>query len=374
MLYTHTTHRLFPLKTSSQTGAELTEISSMVSGEDREKTSPLSTPVDSQSSSTCNSPHTAKDKGRGRHGTPASLRNGLTESLLPPSLPSPSPTPSSPSTFSLPSQDKASLSPMRLSTLKRHTGIMSSYDHVNNIDSNCNGEVSNDPCNHASNEYQEVKVKEQSTSSSDEGRDLLCMPTYMPRFLLAYTPSVSLYLHILGGVPHTCIHWVVYHTRAYTGWWYHTRAYTGWCTTHVHTLGGVPHTCIRWVVYHTRAYAGWCTTHVHTLGGVPHTCIRWVVYHTRAYAGWCTTHVHTLGGVPHTCIHWVVYHTRAYTGWCTTHVHTLGGVPHTCTHWVVYHTRAHTGWCTTHVHILGGVPHMLHVHVHIVYVFPANKS
>ena len=211
MLYTHTTHRLFPLKTSSQTGAELTEISSMVSGEDREKTSPLSTPVDSQPSSTCNSPHTAKDKGRGRHETPASLRNGLTESLLPPSLPSPSPTPSCPSPFSLPCQDKASLSPMRLSIRKKCTGIVSSYDHVNNIESNYNGEMSNNPCNHENNEYKEEKAKEQSTSSNDGGRDLLCMPTYMPRFLLAYTPPVSAYVYIqyLYTIHDTFMNWVV---------------------------------------------------------------------------------------------------------------------------------------------------------------------
>ena len=213
MLYTHTTHRLFPLKTSSQTGAELTEISSMVSGEDREKTSPLSTPIDSQPSSICNSPHTTKDKERGRHETPTSLRNGLTESLLPPSLPSPSPAPSSPSPFSLSCQDKVSLSPMRLSTLKKYTGITSSYDHVNNIESNCIGEMSNIPCNHENNEYKEEKAKEQSTSSSDEGRDLLCMPTYMPRFLLAYTPPVSAYIHCTCGCVVVYTPYMIVHTR-----------------------------------------------------------------------------------------------------------------------------------------------------------------
>lgn len=199
-LYTHTTHRLYPLKTSSQAGAELTEISSMVSGD---KTSPCSTPVDSRSTSNSNSPYTYKDKGRGQHGSSGCLRNGLTESLHSPSLPSPSPTPSSPSSFSQPCQDKNNcaslLSPLKLSSLRKRTGILSSNGHIHSgsVESRYNGEMSNDPCNNRTDElaeYEEEKPIEESVAGNDECRDLLCMPTYMPKFLLAYTPLVS-YCH-----------------------------------------------------------------------------------------------------------------------------------------------------------------------------------
>ena len=205
-LYTHTTHRLFPLKTTSQASAELTEISSMVSGEDRDRmmTTPRSTPAaDSQFTSASNSPLTSREKGRGRHGTPGSLRNGLTSSLLPPSPSSPSSSPSStsPSPFSVPCQDNPSyaLSPIKLSSLNKYTSIASSNDHTNSsVESyKCSGEVAGDPCNHTTNELinrdQDEKPRVHSvTSAGGGGRDLVCMPTYMPKFLLAYTPSVSL--------------------------------------------------------------------------------------------------------------------------------------------------------------------------------------
>ena len=193
-LYTHTTHRLFPLKTSSQTGAELTEISSMVSGD--KMSSPGSTPIDSRSTSNSNSPYAHKDKGgRGQHGAAGCLRNGLTESLHPSSLPSPSPTPSSPSSFSLPCQDKntsTSLSPLKLTSLRKRTGILSSNGHIHSgsVDSRYNGEMNNDPCNHRTNELAEYEEKPMEESVA-ESRDLLCMPTHMPQFLLAYTPPVS---------------------------------------------------------------------------------------------------------------------------------------------------------------------------------------
>ena len=206
-LYTHTTHRLFPLKTTSQASAELTEISSMVSGEDRDRmmTTPRSTPAaDSQFTSASNSPLTSREKGRGRHGTPGSLRNGLTLSLLPPSPSSPFSSPSSPSPspspFSVPCQDDASyaLSPIKLSSLNKCTSIESSNDHTNSsVEScKCSGEVAGGPCNHTTNELtnrdQDEKPRVHSVASGGGGgRDLVCMPTYMPKFLLAYTPSVS---------------------------------------------------------------------------------------------------------------------------------------------------------------------------------------
>ena len=194
-LYTHTTHRLFPLKTSSQTGAELTEISSMVSGD--KMSSPGSTPIDSRSTSNSNSPYAYRDKGgRGQHGTAGCLRNGLTDSLHPSSLPSPSPTPSSPSSLSLPCQDKntsTSLSPLKLTSLRKRTGILSSNGHIHSgsVDSRYNGEMNNDPCNHKPDELAEYEEEKPMEGSIAESRDLLCMPTHMPQFLLAYTPPVS---------------------------------------------------------------------------------------------------------------------------------------------------------------------------------------
>ena len=64
------------------------------------------------------------------------------------------------------------------------------HRHSGGVD---NGEVADNPRNHTMNELTEHREnpREQVTASNDEGRDLLCMPTYMPQFLLTYIPSVS---------------------------------------------------------------------------------------------------------------------------------------------------------------------------------------
>ena len=201
-VYTHVTHRIFPLKTSSQTGAELTEISSMVSGEDRDKTmSPMSTPHDSRSTSQSNSPYPSKERNW------SASCNGLIDSTLQMS------SLSSPFTPSLPCQDKnISISPLKLFLLRKSTGIATSNSHVNGIEdsASCNGELTDNPCNCTTNELNDEKPREQSTGSSDEGRELVCTPTHMPQFLLTYTPPVS-------GYPHTAVNMVMRPTRVHAG-------------------------------------------------------------------------------------------------------------------------------------------------------------
>ena len=201
-VYTHTTHLLFPLKTTSQTGAELTEISSMVSGEDREKSSPYSTPRESRSTpgSLSNSPlsSTARERGGRKMGANhGALRNGLTESLKnPSSCPAPS-SPTSPpfglykknSVTSLNSQRKLFPSP------GKHTGT-TSITHNGHMDNGMNeykGEIDDRPCNQSKDTEVLEGRKDQSATGSgyEEGRHLYCMPTHMPQFLLSYTPSVS---------------------------------------------------------------------------------------------------------------------------------------------------------------------------------------
>jgi DNA helicase INO80 len=208
-VYTHTTHHLFPLKTTSQTGAELTEISSMVSGEDREMLSPCSTPRESRSTpgSLSNSPlasaarqREGKKKTGGLHGA---LRNGLTES---PKCPSPCPASSSPSTPPFGKYKKNSITSSNsrtklFSSPDKHTGKTSDSvthnGHMDNGVDNTNddeGVIDERPCNQSKdNEVLEGGKEDQSAtvSACEEGRHLYCMPTHMPRFLLAYTPSVS---------------------------------------------------------------------------------------------------------------------------------------------------------------------------------------
>ena len=211
-VYTHTTHRLFPLKTSSQTGAELTEISSMVSGEERDRASPSSTTLDSRSTSLSNSPYTsgsavAELALRNKIGHGGTLQNGLTATeyslqmnsttlLPPPSLL----TYSSPSTqddTSPPSSCKPSPSPCKhSSSLKIHTGILT-RDNDFEGSSKCNGEITDNPFDHSTNKLADVvRQRERSAGSSGECRELLCVPTHMPLFLLAYAPPVSLPMYV----------------------------------------------------------------------------------------------------------------------------------------------------------------------------------
>ena len=216
-VYTHTTHHLFPLKTTSQTGAELTEISSMVSGEDREMLSPCSTPRESRSTpgSLSNSPlasaarqREGKKNAGGRHGA---LRNGLTESLK---SPSPCPASSSPSAPPFGKCKKNSITSSNsrtklFSSPDKHTGKTSdSVTHNGHMDNGVDdtnddeGVIDERPCNKSKdNEVLEGGKDDQSATvrACKEGRHLYCMPTHMPLFLLAYTPSVS---YIASVLPH----------------------------------------------------------------------------------------------------------------------------------------------------------------------------
>ncbi|CAI8042522.1 Chromatin-remodeling ATPase INO80, partial [Geodia barretti] len=212
-VYTHTTHHLFPLKTTSQTGAELTEISSMVSGEDREMLSPCSTPRESRSTpgSLSNSPlasaarqREGKKNAGGRHGA---LRNGLTESLK---SPSPCPASSSPSAPPFGKYKKNSITSSNsrtklFSSPDKHTGKTSdSVTHNGHMDNGVDdtnddeGVIDERPCNKSKdNEVLEGGKDDQSATvrACKEGRHLYCMPTHMPLFLLAYTPSVAVPLN-----------------------------------------------------------------------------------------------------------------------------------------------------------------------------------
>ena len=219
-VYTHTTHRLFPLKTSSQAGAELTEISSTVSGEDRES---CSTPLDTRSTpaSVSNSPlHTITNTsapgasggsgalgGSGAVGGSGTLgavggrdkwqkpvhRNGLTESLQTPS-PSSSSCLLRQNSLSSLSRTKLSSSPTRHAT----GSTVTQNGHMDDGVEEDEGEIEGRPCNQTTNELlegprKEVKDKSATDAGCSEGRHLYCVPTHMPRFLLAYTPSVSMY-------------------------------------------------------------------------------------------------------------------------------------------------------------------------------------
>ena len=54
-----------------------------------------------------------------------------------------------------------------------------------------NEDVIGHPCNRTTDELSECEKEKSRTGSSAESRELLCVPTHMPQFLLAYTPSVS---------------------------------------------------------------------------------------------------------------------------------------------------------------------------------------
>ena len=189
-LYTHNTHRLFPLKTTSQASAELTEISSMISGSERDKSS-RSTPADSLLTSACSSPRGLRDGGKEQPGMQrGSIPNGLNQTLLTPSLSSPSSSPSSPASLSVLCRDhrSTSLSPAKVSSSK-HENLPPSHVDSNSIRSKINGEMRIGSCDFTTNDMSQAA--QAGNGAISPCRVLQCVPTDMPKFLLAYVPTVS---------------------------------------------------------------------------------------------------------------------------------------------------------------------------------------
>ena len=183
-LYTHTTHCHFPLKTTSQAGAELTEISSMISGSERGvEEGTRSTPTDSRLASVCGSPLRVKESGRDMaRSRSGSVPNGFYQTHLPPSLSSPSSSSSSVSLSALCQDHSTVSSPAKLSFKQANTA--SSNDYTNNMKSKMNGGRQTGSCNSSPNEQQNSDV-------ISPCRTLHCVPTDVPKFLLAYVPTVS---------------------------------------------------------------------------------------------------------------------------------------------------------------------------------------
>ena len=192
-VYTHTTHRLFPLKTTSQVSAELTEISSMVSSEDRDRDGVTpSTLLDSRMTSVCGSPAGSKDGGHNEVvATRSPLRNGLLSQTLYP----PPPLPPSSSLSLSSSSSSHSHSPLFENHLELTRPALPRFAGNNNYKRNQCHETKSSP---ASRDDPARDLYEQSSHSMNclghevpPFRDLHCVPTDMPKFLMTYTPTVS---------------------------------------------------------------------------------------------------------------------------------------------------------------------------------------
>ena len=156
----------------------------MISGSERVgEEGTHSTPTDSRLTSVCGSPLTAKESGRNMAASrSSSIPNGFNQTHLPPTLSSPSSSSSSVSLSALRQDHSTGLFPARISSKQKNAAT--SNVHTSIMKSKVNREMQISSCNSSPNEQQNSDV-------TSPCRTLHCVSTDVPKFLLAYIPTVS---------------------------------------------------------------------------------------------------------------------------------------------------------------------------------------